>query len=79
MLFKAGKVDEALKYLEKASQKVKGDPIIAEHLGDVLAARNRLTEAREAYQKSLSINPYNILVKEKLHKLEKAEPSQSGK
>jgi predicted negative regulator of RcsB-dependent stress response len=65
--------------LEKASQKVKGDPIIAEHLGDVLAARNRLNEAREAYQKSLSLNPYNVLVQEKLHKLEKAEPSQSGK
>ena len=79
VLFKAGKVDEALKYLEKASQKVKGDPIIAEHLGDVLAARNRLNEAREAYQKSLSLNPHNVLVQEKLHKLEKAETSQSGK
>ena len=77
VLFKAGKVDEALKYIEKASQKVKGDPIIAEHLGDVLVARNRLNEAREAYQRSLSINPYNILVEEKLHKLGPPEPSQS--
>jgi len=56
---------------------VKGDPIIAEHLGDVLVARNRLNEAREAYQRSLSINPYNILVEEKLRKLGPSEPSQS--
>lgn len=79
VLFKAGKVDEALKYLEKASRKVKNDPIIAEHLGDALVARNRLNEAKEAYQKSLSINPYNVIVQEKLRKLGPTEPDKSDR
>lgn len=69
VLFKAGKTDEALKYLEKANQKVKSDPIIAEHLGDVLSAKSRLPEAREAYERSLAINPYNVVVQQKLGRL----------
>jgi hypothetical protein len=37
-------------------------------------ARNRQDEARQAYQRSLSINPYNVLVQEKLRKLGTPEP-----
>lgn len=70
ILFKRGKIDDALKYLEKAFVRVKSDPIISEHYGDVLAARNRMEEAAEAYRKSILLNPDNLLVREKLRKLE---------
>lgn len=70
ILFKRGRVDDALKLLEKAFVRVKGDPIISEHLGDVLAAKNKNDEAIEAYKRSLTLNPDNLLVKEKLRHLE---------
>jgi tetratricopeptide (TPR) repeat protein len=70
ILHKQGKDDEALELLTKAVTKVKHDPIISEHLGDVLLAKGRKEEAAEAYRKSLSENPENLLVQEKLRKLE---------
>jgi len=71
VLHKRGDADEALRYLEQAVQKVKMDPIIAEHLGDILLVNNRKEEAAESYRKSLSVNPDNIIVQDKLLKLEK--------
>jgi Tfp pilus assembly protein PilF len=70
VLFKKGQTEEALIYLEKAVQKVPSDPIIFDHLGDVQAALNRRDAAIESYRKSLSANPDNILVQEKLRQLE---------
>jgi len=78
VLHKKGMNDEALQYLEKAIQKIKLDPIICEHLGDVLLLKNRKEDAAESYRKSLGVNPDNILVKEKLQKLEKELSSQES-
>jgi predicted negative regulator of RcsB-dependent stress response len=39
-------------------------------LGDVLRTLGRNKEAIEAYQKSLTINPDNLMVREKLKELE---------
>jgi tetratricopeptide (TPR) repeat protein len=70
ILFKQGKNDEALDMLKKAVTKVKHDPIISEHLGDVLLAKGQKQDAADAYRKSLTENPDNLLVQEKLRKLE---------
>ena len=70
VLFKQGKVEEALPYVEKAIEKVKADPIIAEHYGDILLASGKKAEAADAYRKSLQANPQNLVVQEKLKKLE---------
>ena len=70
MLHKKGKDEEALTYLQKASDRAKYDPIIADHLGDVLRALGKTKEAAEAYQKSLTLNPDNLLVQAKLKEVE---------
>ena len=70
VLFQQGKIEEALPYVEKATEKVKNDPIIAEHYGDVLLAKGRKSEAAEAYRRSLQANPDNLVVQEKLKQLE---------
>jgi len=77
VLYKTGKIDESLALLEKASEKVNTDPIVAEHLGDVLLAKQRKQEALEAYKRSLSINPDNIVVQEKQRKLEEELKSET--
>jgi predicted Zn-dependent protease len=69
-LYKKGLVDEALELLEKASDKVDSDPIIADHLGDALLSKGRKKDAVKAYQRSLKSNPENLVVQEKLRKLE---------
>jgi len=71
ILFKNGKVDEAHQYVEKAIEKVKSDPVIAEHLGDILLAKNDKAAAVDAYRRSLQVNPENLLVQKKLLNLEK--------
>src|SRR5271157_4482294 len=70
ILFKTGKADEALQHLEKAADKVKTDPIVAEHLGDILLAKDKKQDALEAYRRSLQVNPENMVIQEKLQKLE---------
>ena len=70
VLFQQGKVEEALSYMEKAIEKIKTDPIISEHYGDVLLATGKKAEAADAYRKSLQANPENLVVQEKLKKLE---------
>jgi predicted negative regulator of RcsB-dependent stress response len=71
-----GQNDVALEYLRKASERVKSDPIIAEHLGDVLLVKSLKEKAAKAYKRSLQINPDNLVVKEKLEKLERELKSQ---
>jgi tetratricopeptide (TPR) repeat protein len=70
ILFKTGRTDEALEHLEKAADKVKTDPIVAEHLGDILLAKDKKQDALEAYRRSLQVNPENMVIQEKLQKLE---------
>ena len=54
VLFQLEKYDEAIDWLEKASQLPAGDDAtIIEHKGDCLEKLNRLTEAREAWKAAL--------------------------
>ena len=57
--------EKALHELERAIAVVPDDPVIQEHLGDVYFHLRRLQEARQAWEKSLTLKPDNATVKEK--------------
>ncbi len=55
--YKTGDFRRALQYLERAMELESTDPIVNDHLGDVLWMLGRKMEARFQWQKSLSFNP----------------------
>lgn len=58
VLFRLGKSAEALPYLEKAiGLSVEPDPTLYDHLGDVQAALQHLDQAKEAWRKSVALEP----------------------
>ncbi len=66
VLFKLGKPREALEYLLKAiAQDDKPDATLYDHLGDAYAALNEMSKARDAWARSLTIEP-SPTVKKKL-------------
>lgn len=70
VLFKQGHFQEALGYLQQAiALSEEPDPTLFDHLGDTLAALNQPDKAREAWRKSLALQP-----DEKIEK--KLAPSQ---
>lgn len=78
-LFKRGKTDEALELLKAAAEKVKIDPIIADHYGDALLTKGMKKDALEAYRSSIEANPLNIIVREKMEKLERELAEEAGR
>lgn len=54
VLFRLGKLDDAAKELEKASLLPDGaeDPVVWDHLGDVLARQKQLSRTRECWRKA---------------------------
>jgi len=52
VLFRQGRLEEALTELEKAAQ-AEPDPVILDHLGDVYKASGKVPEARESWQRAL--------------------------
>ncbi len=56
VLFRLGRNDEALKYLQRAMQ-LQSDPEIAAHLGEVLWAIGKTTQARQVWNKALNSDP----------------------
>jgi len=66
VLFKLNRPKEALDYLLKAIQfSEEEDATEYDHLGDIYAALGQADKAREAWRKSLSLEP-NDLVRKKL-------------
>lgn len=64
VLFKMGDFQAATDYLLKAISKLeKPDSTVYDHLGDAHAATNALDKAREAWAKSLSIEPNDVVQK----------------
>jgi tetratricopeptide (TPR) repeat protein len=59
VLHRMGKSEEALPYMEKAAQLMADEPdsTVLDHLGDILAALNRLPEARAHWTKALELDP----------------------
>lgn len=58
VLFKLGRTEEALGYLQRAFE-AQEDAEIAAHLAEVLAALGRDSEAREVWQKGAGLDPEN--------------------
>lgn len=73
--FKKGRYREALDLLLKAADKVASDAAIWEHIGDTYFKLNQSAKARDAYQKSLAIDPSATRVDDKARKLENGEKS----
>jgi tetratricopeptide (TPR) repeat protein len=67
--FKEGRFREALDILLKAADKATDDAVIWEHIGDTYVKLNETSHAREAYRKSLAIDPKAEKVSEKMRKL----------
>ncbi len=58
--YKKGNFGKALLYLEKAMEIESTDPIVNDHLGDVLWMLGRKREAKFQWKKSLSFNPESV-------------------
>ena len=58
--YKKGDFGKALLYLEKAMEIDSTDPIVNDHLGDVLWMLGRKREAKFQWKKSLSFNPESV-------------------
>ena len=58
--YKKGEFGKALSYLEKAMEIESTDPIVNDHLGDVLWMLGRKREAKFQWKKSLSFNPESV-------------------
>ena len=66
--YRAGNLVRAQEYLERAF-KIRPDPEIAAHLGEVLWARGRRDEAGKLWQTSLQVHPQNEVLLETLRRL----------
>ncbi|WIO74603.1 tetratricopeptide repeat protein [Porticoccaceae bacterium LTM1] len=76
VLFKMGKHNQALPYLQKAFEKFP-DPEVAAHLGEVLWALNRREEAASVWQQSLKDNPDSDIIISTMERLEVPEQLQA--
>jgi Flp pilus assembly protein TadD len=68
VLFRQGKLSEALKTLEQA-YKIKADPEIAAHLSEVLWTLDRKDEARQLLKEASKANPDNEVLAGAIKKL----------
>jgi Flp pilus assembly protein TadD len=67
--FKLGYFERARHALEKAVEMLPADPVVLEHLGDVLRALHLDRQARTAYEQVLEMAPENELVRQKIDRL----------
>ena len=58
-LFKVGRVAEALREIRRAAQLVKDDPVIFEHLGEIYLTQEHQEAAKDAWLRSLELDPHN--------------------
>ncbi len=74
--YKKGMYAESLMALQKAETYIE-DEVLYDHIGDVYKALKQYTRACEYWRKSLGLDPHQILVQQKIKKLEKCIVSQS--
>jgi tetratricopeptide (TPR) repeat protein len=71
--FRKGKFDQALNNLLSAAKTADhDDPVIFEHIGDTYFKLNRISEARDFWQKALALDPKN---KNLANKIERTKAS----
>ncbi len=67
VLYRRGRIAESLDYLERAAR-LRADPEIAAHLGEVLWAAGRQEDARRVWQEAAQQQPDNDLLRQTLKK-----------
>ncbi len=72
VLYRQGKAEEALVYLQRAMETLP-DPEVAAHLGEVLWSLGRKDEARKVWQDSLRDNPNHASITKVMERLETSE------
>jgi len=64
--YQKGEIEQAVDYLEKASQVLPKDPVVLEHLGDAYLKQGFSDNALEQWRKALVIVPNSEKLKEKI-------------
>lgn len=73
--FKSGQLPEALREIQRAASLVGDDPVIYEHLGDIFAKQQRISEAREAWLRALELDPSNTKLMERFRQQGMGDPA----
>ena len=63
--FKLGRLEEALKEIQRAAFLVGDDPVIYEHLGEIYVKQNLPDQAKQAWVRSLDLDPSNASLLER--------------
>jgi tetratricopeptide (TPR) repeat protein len=74
--YKLGRLDEALLQIRRAAALVGDDPVIYEHLGEILDGKNMFQEAREAWLHSLELDPANTKLMDRFIERGMGDPNQ---
>jgi len=75
-LYKSGMLPEALKEIQRAVAIVGDDPVIYEHLGEIYARQQNMLEAREAWMRSLELDPSNEKLAQRFRDQGMGDPAQ---
>jgi tetratricopeptide (TPR) repeat protein len=73
-LYKMGRIEEALKTIQRAVSLVSDDPVIYEHLGEIFLMREEREKAREAWLHSLQLDSTNETLKKQFRDAGFGEP-----
>ncbi len=73
-LYKMGRIEEALKTIQRAVSLVSDDPVIYEHLGEIFLMREEREKAREAWLHSLQLDSTNEALKKQFRDAGFGEP-----
>lgn len=68
-LFKVGRVAEALQEIKRAAELVKDDPVIFEHLGEIYLTQDHQEAAKDAWIRSLELEPHNEKLLKRFHEV----------
>ena len=73
-LYKVGRIDEALEMIQRALTLVADDPVIYEHLGEILLLRKEPEKARDAWIHSIQLDSTNEALKQRFRDTGFGEP-----
>lgn len=76
-LFKMGRIQEALAEIKRAAELVKNDPVIFEHMGEIYLLQNDRDKAKQAWLRSIELNPRNGKLQERFREEGFGEPLES--
>lgn len=75
VLYKQGKTNEAIRYLEAAHKIAPNVPIISEHLGDIYVKQAMVEKARQMYKKAIEMETEKDKVESIQFKMTSLEPN----